>query len=363
VEETRIMEQALELARRAEGRTSPNPMVGAVVVAGGAAVVGQGYHARAGEPHAEVVALADAGPRARGGTLYVTLEPCPHQGRTGPCTERIIGVGVRRVVVAMIDPDTKVNGRGIARLREAGIEVEVGLLEAQARRLNEFYVKHRTTGLPFVTLKWAMSLDGKITAERGHQTVITGEAAREFAHRLRNVYDAVLVGIETVLVDDPQLTCRIPGGRNPLRIVVDSRLRTPMSARVVAGTADAPTLIVTTRAASPRQVDAFREAGVDVLVQEHADERVRLRALMEELGRRGVLSVLVEGGGTVNASALAERLVHKVYALVAPSLYGGDAPTAIQGPGFTQVPGGVRLRDVRLIDGLGEDFAVEGYVS
>lgn len=356
------MEQALGLARRAEGRTSPNPMVGAMVVAGGV-TVGQGYHAGAGEAHAEVVALTEAGPRARGGTVYVTLEPCPHQGRTGPCTERLIHAGVRRVVVAMLDPDAQVNGRGIARLREVGIDVEVGLLEAQARRLNEFYVKHRTTGLPFVTLKWAMTLDGKITAERGRQTRITGEAAREFAHGLRNIYDAVLVGVQTVLVDDPQLTCRIPGGRNPLRIVVDSRLRTPTCARVVAGTADARTLIVTTRAASPEQVAALRRAGVEVLVQNHAGERVRLRPLMEELGRRGLLSVLIEGGGTVNASALSERLVDKVYALVAPSLYGGDAPTAIQDSGFPRVPGGVRLRDVRLIGGLGEDFAVEGYVS
>lgn len=355
------MERALVLARKAEGRTSPNPLVGAVIASDGV-VVGQGYHTRAGEPHAEVVALADAGPRAQGGTMYVTLEPCAHQGRTGPCTERLIDAGVRRVVAAMADPDTKVNGRGIARLREAGIEVEVGLLEAQARRLNEFYVKHRTTGLPFVAAKWAMSLDGKIAARRGSATAITGEAARRFAHELRNVYDVVLVGVQTVLADDPQLTCRIPGGRNPLRVVLDSRLRVPMSARVVGDTAGALTLIATTRAASPERVAALRKAGVEVLVQDHAGDRVRLRSLLEALGKRGLLSVLIEGGGAVHAAALAEGLVDKIIALVAPSIIGGaDAPTAVEGAGRPQAGGALRLRDVSVTQ-LGEDLAIQGYL-
>jgi len=362
-EDTRLMEQALGLARRAEGRTSPNPLVGAVMFAGGV-VVGEGYHARAGEPHAEVVALSEAGRRAHGGILYVTLEPCAHVGRTGPCTESLIAAGVRRVVVAMIDPDVKVNGKGIARLREVGMEVEVGLLEAQARRLNEFYVKHRMTGLPFVTLKWAMSLDGKIAADRGSATAITGESARRFAHELRNVYDAVLVGVQTVLADDPQLTCRMPGGRNPLRIVLDSRLRVPVAARVATDTVSAKTLIVTTRAAPPDRSEALRRAGVEVLVQDHPGDRVRLRPLLEELGRRGLLSVLIEGGGTVNASALAEGVVDKVIALIAPSLIGGaHAPTAVEGEGLTHISGPVRLRDVSVIQGLGDDIAIQGYVS
>lgn len=358
----RMMQQALRLARRAAGRTSPNPLVGAVIASGGV-VVGRGHHARAGTDHAEIVALRRAGNRARGATLYVNLEPCAHTGRTGPCTEALIDAGIRRVVAAMRDPDPRVDGRGIARLREAGIEVEVGLLEDQAQRLNEPYVKHRRTGMPFVTLKWAMSLDGKIGADRGSATALTGEAARRYAHSLRNTHDAVLVGVQTVLADDPQLTCRLSGGRNPLRVVLDSRLRTPLEARVVAGMAEAPTLIATTAAAPPAQVEAMRRAGVEVLVLDQAPQGVDLRALMEELGRRGVLSVLVEGGGTVNASALAAGVVDKVIALVAPRLIGGSlAATPVDGPGLAGVSGAVRLSEVRTRR-LGEDISIEGKVE
>ncbi|MDR7521157.1 MAG: bifunctional diaminohydroxyphosphoribosylaminopyrimidine deaminase/5-amino-6-(5-phosphoribosylamino)uracil reductase RibD [Armatimonadota bacterium] len=366
-DDTRMMEEALALAQRAAGRTSPNPLVGALVVADGQ-VVGRGFHARAGAAHAEVVALREAGGRARGATLYVTLEPCCHAGRTGPCTEALINAGVRRVVAAMADPDPRVNGRGLARLREAGVDVAVGVLEARARRVNEFYVKHRRTGVPFVALKWAMSLDGKIAARRGSATAITGEAARRYAHELRNRYDAVLVGVQTVLADDPQLTCRLPADaqpapRNPLRIVVDSRLRTPPGARVVTGVADAPTLVATTAAAPADRVEALRRAGVEVLVQDHTGGPVDLRALMQTLGRRGLLSVLIEGGGTVNASALASGVVDKVIALIAPRLLGGaQAPTPLDGPGLNGVAGAIQLRDVQ-VRPLGEDLVVEGYLA
>lgn len=358
----RHMAEALALARRAAGRTSPNPVVGAVIVAGGE-IVGSGFHARPGEAHAEIVALAQAGERARGAVLYVTLEPCAHTGRTGPCAEALIAAGVRRVVAAMRDPDPQVDGKGIARLREAGVEVEVGLLEDQAQRANEFYVKHRRTGLPFVTVKWAMSLDGKIAADRGSATAITGEEARRYAHELRSTYDAVLVGVQTVLADDPQLTCRLPGGRNPLRVILDSRLRTPVTARVVAGVSEAPTLIATTAAAPPAQIEAMRQAGVQVLVQGQAQGTVDVRAVLEELGRRGVLSVLIEGGGAVNAAALASGVVDRVIALVAPRLIGGSrAPTPVDGPGLREVAGALRLRDVR-VQPLGEDLVIEGQVE
>lgn len=365
-DDIRLMAEALSLAQRAAGRTSPNPLVGALVVAGGR-VIGRGFHRRAGDAHAEVVALSEAGGLARGATVYVTLEPCAHTGRTGPCTQALLDAGVSRVVTAMVDPDPQVHGKGIARLRAAGVPVQVGVLEAQARRVNEFYIKHRRTGLPFVTLKWAMSLDGKIGAHRGTATAITGDAAVQYAHELRNVYDAVLVGVGTVLADDPLLTCRLPAGappgRDPVRVIVDSRLRTPPSARAVKTTSSAKTMVVTTAAAPEERVETMRRAGVDVIVQDHAGAHVRLRALFEELGRRGMLSVLIEGGGTVNASALAEGVVDKVIALVAPRLIGGvDAPTPVDGAALLDVSGSVRLRDIRVTQ-LGEDLAIEAYVA
>jgi diaminohydroxyphosphoribosylaminopyrimidine deaminase/5-amino-6-(5-phosphoribosylamino)uracil reductase len=363
-DDIRMMEEALGLAQRAVGRTSPNPLVGAVVVADGR-IVGRGFHARAGEAHAEAVALKEAGDRARGAMLYVTLEPCAHTGRVGPCAEAIIAAGVRRVVVAMVDPDPQVDGRGIARLREAGIDVHVGVLEARALRQNEFFVKHRRTGMPFVTLKWAMSLDGKIAAEPGRPTPISGDAAREYAHLLRDTYDAVLVGVGTVLADDPLLTCRLTdgGGRNPRRIIVDSQLRTPLGARVVTGAHEAPTLIATTAAASRARIDALLQAGVHVMVQPHAGGRVDLTRLLRDLGAQGILSVLVEGGGTVNASLVADRLVDKVVAVVSPLLLGGaGAPTPIDGPTAAWMDGAVRLRDLTLRR-LGDDVAIEGYLE
>ena len=361
-DDERIMEEALALAQRAAGRTSPNPMVGAIVVADGQ-VVGRGFHPRAGEAHAEVIALQEAGERARDATLYVTLEPCAHVGRTEPCTEALLAAGVRRVVAAMIDPDPKVNGKGIARLREAAVTVEVGVLEARARRVNEFYIKHRRTGLPFVTLKWAMSLDGKIGADRGMETAISGAEALRYVHELRNIYDAVLVGVQTVLADDPQLTCRLPGSRDPMRVIVDSRLRTPLAARMLTGGSPAQTLVATTAAAPLERIEALRRAGAEVLVQERAGQRVILRSLFEELARRGVLSILIEGGGTVNASALAEGVVDKVIACIAPRLIGGaQAPTPVEGAGLAQLARAVRLRAVQ-VRHLGEDFAIEGYVA
>lgn len=362
VDESRFMEEALALAEKAAGRTSPNPLVGAVVVTGGR-VVGRGFHRKAGEPHAEALALGEAGPLSRGATVYVSLEPCAHIGRTGRCTDALIAAGVGRVVAAMIDPDPRVNGRGVALLREAGITVDVGLLEAQARRLNAFYVKHRQTGLPFVTLKWAMSLDGKIAVRRGARTEITGPEARRFAHRLRDVHDAVLVGVGTVLADDPLLTCRLPDGRNPLRVVLDSNLSIPPAARVLAGAPGTPTLIVATQAAPPQRAEALRQAGAEVLLLDGAGPGVDLRGLMEHLGKRGMLSVLVEGGGTVHAAAIAAGIADRVIAFVSPSIIGGaEAPTPVDGPGLTGAGGGLRLGEVRVLQ-IGEDIAIEGWVA
>lgn len=357
--DTHYMREALAWARRSLGRTSPNPPVGAVVVRDGQ-VVGRGFHRRAGEAHAEVVALQAAGSRGRGATLYVTLEPCPTTGRTGPCAEAILQAGIARVVVAARDPDPRVDGRGLQRLRAAGVEVTTGVLAREAVRLLEAYIVHRRTGRPFVTLKWAMSLDGKISARRDRRTMISGERSLRYDHALRNVHDAVLVGVGTVLADDPQLTCRIPGGRDPLRVVLDSRLRIPLQARLLHLRSAAPTLIAAGEQAPRERVAALRAAGAEVLVL--PGERPALRDLLAVLAGRGILSVLVEGGGTVHAAALAEEVAHKVVAIVGPGLIGGaEAPTPVDGAGGPWADDMLRLVGVT-VRRLGEDVVIEGYL-
>lgn len=354
------MRRALQLASLGRGRTSPNPMVGAVVVRDGREV-GWGYHRAAGEPHAEAEALARAGELARGATLYVNLEPCPHHGRTPPCTEAILRSGVRRVVVGMEDPDPRVRGRGVAQLRAAGVDVTCGVLEGQARRLNAAYVKHRTLGLPWVTVKWAMSTDGRIATRTGESRWITGPQAREFAHRLRNEHDAVLVGRGTAVRDDPALTCRIPGGRDPLRVVVDSTLQLRPEARMLReGTS--PVVVATTPRASPARVAQLTRAGAEVWVCEPDAGRVCLRDLLRRLADRGVLSVLAEGGSGLHASLLEAGLADRVVVLVAPVVLGGEAaPGPVGGRGVDELGRALRLENVT-VRRLGSDVCVEGDV-
>jgi diaminohydroxyphosphoribosylaminopyrimidine deaminase/5-amino-6-(5-phosphoribosylamino)uracil reductase len=345
---------ALELARQADYRTSPNPMVGAVVVDASGKVAGEGYHHAKGEDHAEQIALASAGPRARGGTIYVNLEPCPHAHRKPCCAEAIIASGVARAVISMEDPDRRVHGRGIAMLAAAGVETTLGVLESPARRLNEFYLKHRTTGRPFVTAKFAMSLDGKIATATGESRWISGEAARRDGHALRHAHDAILVGVNTVLIDDPELSTRGPDAarRQPVRIVLDSSLRTPRGARVLGPR----TLLASTRAGE--------FAGAEVL-QLPADPlgRVSLEPLLDELGRRGIISLLVEGGAEALASFFASGLVDRVCAYVAPIVIGGrDAPGPVGGQGIEHLADAFRLRDVE-VQTLDGDFLISGYVD
>jgi diaminohydroxyphosphoribosylaminopyrimidine deaminase / 5-amino-6-(5-phosphoribosylamino)uracil reductase len=353
-----FMEEALALARRGTGLTSPNPMVGAVVVAAGE-IVGRGYHPRAGEPHAEVFALREAGARTRGAALYVTLEPCAHWGQTPPCTEAIIAAGIQRVVAAMADPDPRVRGRGIQHLTEAGIETRVGVAEREARDLNEAYVKHRTTGIPFVTAKWAMTLDGRIATKTGESRWISGEASRVLVHERRAAADAILVGIGTVLRDDPALTSRTASARQPRRIVLDSTLRVPPDARVLAGDGT-PVIIATTERANPAARAVLEARGVDVLTAGGPDGRVDLTALLRDLGRRGILSLLVEGGGTVHGAFFDAGLIDKVMVFLAPRIVGGPAPGPVGGTGVAYLVHAWRLTRAT-VHTTGDDLMIEGY--
>jgi diaminohydroxyphosphoribosylaminopyrimidine deaminase / 5-amino-6-(5-phosphoribosylamino)uracil reductase len=329
-------------------------MVGAVVLDSAGNLAGEGYHRQAGQPHAEQEALAAAGDQARGGTLYVNLEPCTHSHRTPSCVEVVMMAGIARVVISMADPDDRVEGAGIARLEAAGIATVVGVHEERAKSLNEFYVKHRLTGRPFVSAKFAMSLDGKIATRAGESRWISGEEARLHGHRLRHIHDAILVGVGTVMADDPELTARlgIEDGRQPLRVVLDSQLRTRMSAKVVGP----KTLIVTTRSG--------RVGTAEVLVlPPGVDGRVPLAPLLDELGKRGILSLLVEGGSEVHGSFFAAGLVDKVHAYLAPRLIGGrDAPGAIGGAGVERLAQAVHLCDLDATR-LGADILVTGYVD
>ncbi len=355
------MGRALRLAARGRGWTSPNPMVGTVVVKRGR-IVGEGYHHEVGGPHAEVWALEAAGANARGATVYVSLEPCCHHGRTPPCTQALIAAGVTRVVAAGLDPDTRVSGQGVRQLRDAGIEVDVGVREAEARRLNEGFFKRVTTGLPFVSLKAAMSLDGKIATAGGESQWITGEPARKLAHRLRAEHDAVMVGVETALADDPQLTVRTARGRSPLRVVVDSRARTPATARLLAA-GERRTVIAVTEAAPEVSRRRLEAAGAAVWVSAAADGRVDLGWLLRRLAEKGVNSVLVEGGGTLAAGALAAGVVDRVYFFVAPLILGGaGALTPVEGEGARRLAAAWRVQSMR-VRRVGEDLLITGEVS
>ncbi len=325
------MRAALALARRGLGSTWPNPSVGCVIVSDGR-VVGRGWTQPGGRPHAETEALARAGEAARGATAYVTLEPCSHWGRTPPCCDALIAAGVSRVVVAAGDPDPRVDGRGLRRLREAGVSVEQGLLEAEAREVIAGFVRRITLGLPLVTLKLATSLDGRIATATGESRWITGSAARRAAHGLRANHDAVLVGSGTVLADDPDLTCRIPGmARVPVaRVAADTRLRTPLNSRLVATARAAPTWIATRTGQAPAALAPFLEAGVEVLPVRATAEGLDLHALLGALAQRGVTRVLAEGGAGLAAGLLRAGLVDRVAWFHAPGVMGGDGLPAVQ---------------------------------
>ncbi|TAK35698.1 MAG: bifunctional diaminohydroxyphosphoribosylaminopyrimidine deaminase/5-amino-6-(5-phosphoribosylamino)uracil reductase RibD [Chloroflexota bacterium] len=358
------MGQALELARDALGRTSPNPAVGAVLVREGE-VVGRGRTQQAGSWHAEVMALRDAGEKVRGATLYVTLEPCSHYGRTPPCTRAIIAAGVAEVHVAVLDPNPRVNGAGRRELEEAGIRTVVGERADEAQQVIEAFARHITTGLPYVTVKYAMSLDGKIATSTGDSKWISGEESRRLVHNLRDEIDAIIVGVGTALADDPELTVRhsdkkSPRPSPPLRVVVDSRGRIALGAKLLSGAA--PTLIATTAAMSAELRRQIEARGAEVLVLPGGSDGVDLRALMRTLGARGVVSALVEGGSTLLGSFFDHGLVDKVWTFVAPLVIGGrDALSPIAGAGSLSVAHALRLERTaaRVVGG---DTFITGYI-
>ena len=360
------MTLALRLAAKGRGATSPNPMVGALVVRQGK-IIGQGFHLRAGTPHAEIHALREAGARARGATLYVTLEPCCHlKKRTPPCVPEILRSGVSRVVIAMQDPNPSVKGRGVAALRRAGLSVTIGVARSEAEELNKAYCHWMKTGRPYVTLKAGMTLDGQLATAAGESRWISGESSRREAHHLRGQVDAVLVGVGTVLADDPALTARSGSGfkklarRQPLRIVVDSQLRTPLRGQILARQDRAKTLIATTAAAPRVRRSAFQKKGIEVLTVSAHQGRVSLPALLRKLGRRGIMSVLVEGGSEVNAAMLTAKLVDHVRLYIAPLLLGGqNAKGLIGGDGPARLARAIPMNRM-VLRSLGDDIVVEG---
>ena len=358
-EHVTYMKMALELAKQGQGTTGPNLMVGAVVGKDGQ-VVGQGYHKKAGEDHAEVVALKQAGDLARGGTLYVTLEPCCFTGRTGPCTEIIINALVRKVVIGMLDPNMKVNGRGVRELKRLGIEVEVGVCERECNELNEFFtfwVKNQT---PFVILKTASTLDGKIATFKGESKWITSDESRQVVQDLRHSIDAILVGIGTVMTDNPSLLINSKVRPNPLRIVIDSKLRISPRAKILKVDESSKTMVVTTRRSTLKKRKALERKGVEVLVVPDKKGRVSIVSLLKHLGKVGILSVLVEGGAEVNASFVKEKLAHKVYNFIAPRILGDDALGAFSDLGLGALDQAVKIKDAT-VRSVGNDFLIQGY--
>jgi len=356
-----FMKVALLLARRGANWVSPNPMVGAVVVQKGQ-MVGRGYHRRYGGPHAEVFALEEAGKKANGATLYVTLEPCPHYGKTPPCVDQILQSGIRRVVIGAIDPNPAVCGRGIKRLREKGVEVVVGVLEKDIQKLNEKYFKFMQRGVPFVTLKVAQSLDGDIATASGQSHWITSLTARKKVHHLRSQHDAVLIGVNTVITDDPQLTVRHVQGHQPRRIILDGRLRIPLEARVLNDEFAEQTLVFTTTRAPREKITRIQEKGAQVFCVEAQDTgQISVEHLLRKLGELGISSVLVEGGQEVFTQFLRSKQVDKMVIFAAPILI-GQGLKAFGDLGVSRVDEALHLRDVK-VQRLGEDIWLEGYLN
>lgn len=352
------MDLALNNARSMKGQTDPNPLVGSVIVNDNR-IVGVGAHLKAGEPHAEIHALRMAGEAARGGTIYVTLEPCSHFGRTGPCAQAIIDAGLKEVVIAALDPNPLVSGNGVKMLQDAGITVVTGIRENESLKMNEVFNKFITSKRPFVTLKAASTLDGKIATHALDSKWITSEEARRDVHELRSEHAAILAGVGTVIEDDPALTARIPNGRNPVRIILDSSLRLPLTAKVVTDGA-AETWIFTSRTYDRAKGERLQNAGIR-LFETTGETRSDVEDMLRILGENGIASLFIEGGGTVNSAFLENGLIDKVVLYFAPKLVGGkDAPTFLEGGGFALMKDAIELADGEFTK-IGKDFKFTGY--
>lgn len=358
IDEEKYLRLACRLARKAAGRTSPNPQVGAVLVKDGK-IIGSGYHRLAGGDHAEIAALKRAGKNARGATLYITLEPCSHQGRTPPCAGALIRAGIKNVVCGVRDPNPLVAGRGFRQLRRAGIGVRFGVLEPECRALIEPFSKYITRRIPFVTLKLAATLDGRIAAKTGDARWISGEQSRLIVHRLRNEVDAVLVGIGTVAADDPELTCRIAGGRNPRRVVLDSRLKIPLSAKLLRLPDPGRTIVATGRDAPASRARSLERQGVNVWRLPERGGRIAWRPLLRKLAAEGVVSIMIEGGAAIAASALQTKVVDRILFFYAPKILGGDALPMIGDLGLRRVRRAYGVKNLRIAPS-GADLMIEG---
>ena len=355
------MERDLELAKKGTGKVNPNPLVGAIIVKNGE-IIGEGYHECYGEAHAERNAVKNANESVEDSTIYVTLEPCAHYGKTPPCVDLIIEKKFKKVVIGMLDPNELVAGKSIEKLEKNGVEVVVGVKEEECKKLNEIFIKYITSKSPFVILKSGMSLDGKIATYSGKSKWITSKESREDAQNLRNRLNSIMVGVNTVITDDPELTCRINNDKKLMRIVVDTNLRIPLGSKVI-NNKDKLTIIATTFNSNENKKQALRDLGIKVIEVSEKNNKVNLKELLRKLGQEGIDSVLIEGGGTLNFSALEENIVDKVIFYIAPKILGGEnSKSCIAGVGFSELNQAVNLKDISYRK-IGEDLVVEGYIK
>lgn len=358
------MRRALKLAEKGIGYTNPNPLVGAVIVKNGK-VIGEGYHMKYGGNHAEVNAFLNATQDVKNATLYVNLEPCSHFGKTPPCANAIVQKGIKKVFIGLMDPNPKVAGKGIEILRRSGIEVVVGLLEDECKKLNEIFLKYITTNLPFCILKTAMTLDGKIASYTGNSKWVTNELSRKHVHELRHKVSAIMVGIGTVITDDPQLNVRLEGkiSIDPIKIIVDSTGKIPLSSKVLNVNLSTKTILATTKRASEDKLEILKEMGIEILILPQKNNRVDLSYLMKALGERNIDSVLLEGGSELNFSAIEEGIVDKVLTFISPKIIGGkSSKTPVGGNGIALMSDAIKVNNIE-IHKFGDDFMLEGYLE